>query len=317
LPAPLVRIGTRASRLALAQAGQMQRRIAVALGYGLEEAEAVAPLVRITTTGDRVQDRRLLEVGGKALFTKEIEEAMLAGQIDCAVHSMKDVPVERQPGLVIAAIPEREDPRDAYLSPRFARFDELPSGARLGTASLRRQAQALHRRPDLELTLVRGNVDSRLAKLERGEADAMVLALAGLKRLGLDAAVREVLDPLAQPPAPGQGALAIETRAELADSVWARALADRDAGLAVAAERGALEALEGSCRTAVGAYGRIEAGDLILIVEALTPDGRERFRRDGRLAVSGADAASEARALGLELGAEVRAEGGERLLLAT
>jgi hydroxymethylbilane synthase len=312
---PLVRIGTRASRLALAQAGQMQRRIAAALGYGPEDAEAVAPLVHISTTGDRVQDRRLLEIGGKALFTKEIEEALIAGGVDCAIHSMKDVPVERQPGLTIAAIPAREDPRDAYVSPRHPRFDDLPAGARLGTASLRRQAQALHRRPDLAPVLVRGNVDTRLAKLERGEADAMVLALAGLKRLGLDGVVAEVFDPLAAPPAPGQGALAIETRIELADSDWVRALADRPATLAVAAERGALEALEGSCRTAVGAHARLDGEALLLVVEALTPDGRERFRREGRI-VLGADAEAAARALGLDLGAQVRAEGGERLLLA-
>ncbi|MDR3510525.1 MAG: hydroxymethylbilane synthase [Caulobacteraceae bacterium] len=313
---PLVRIGTRASRLALAQAGQMQRRIAAALGYGPEAADEVAPLVHISTTGDRVQDRRLLEIGGKALFTKEIEEALIAGHIDCAIHSMKDVPVERQPGLTIAAIPEREDPRDAYISPRHPRFEGLPQGARLGTASLRRQAQALHRRPDLQAVLVRGNVDTRLAKLERGEADAMILALAGLKRLGLADVVAEVLDPVAAPPAPGQGALAIETRIGDAGSAWLQALADRRATLTVAAERGALEALEGSCRTAVGAHGRIEGDDLILVVEALTPDGRERFRREARI-VLGSDGEADARALGLDLGAQVRAEGGDRLLLAT
>lgn len=314
MPAPIVRIGTRASRLALAQAGQMQRRIAAALGYGPEEAEAVAPLVHISTTGDRVQDRRLLEIGGKALFTKEIEEALLAGQIDCAIHSMKDVPTERQPGLVIAAIPEREDPRDAYISPAHARFADLPQGARLGTASLRRQAQALHRRPDLSPVLVRGNVDTRLAKLERGEADAMILALAGLKRLGLDAVVSEILDPIQAPPAPGQGALAIETRIGDAVAAWVQALIDRPATLAVAAERGALEALEGSCRTAVGAHARLAGDTLTLVVEALTPDGRERFRREGVLAL-GADAQAAARALGEDLGAQVRAEGGDKLLL--
>jgi hydroxymethylbilane synthase len=313
--APKVRIGTRGSRLALVQAGQMQRRIAAALGHGPEEAEAVAPLVVITTTGDRVQDRRLLEIGGKALFTKEIEEALLAGQVDCAVHSMKDVPVARQRGLVIAAIPEREDPRDAFLSPRHARFDDLPQGAALGSASLRRQAQALYRRPDLKPVLVRGNVDTRLAKLDRGEADAMVLALAGLRRLGLEGAVREVLDPVAAPPAPGQGALAIETRAADAGSAWVQALADRAATLAVAAERGALEALEGSCRTAVGAHARIEGGALALVVEALTPDGRERFRREARIGLGGGSDAEAVRALGLDLGAQIRAEGGDRLLL--
>jgi hydroxymethylbilane synthase len=314
LTAPLVRIGTRASRLALAQAGQMQRRIAAALGYGAEEAQRVAPLVHISTTGDRVQDRRLLEIGGKALFTKEIEEALIAGRIDCAIHSMKDVPVDRQPGLVLAAIPEREDPRDAFVSPRFATFEALPQGARLGTASLRRQAQALHRRPDLQPVLVRGNVDTRLAKLDRGEADAMILALAGLKRLGLDDVVREALDPVQAPPAPGQGALALETRSADAERDWALALVDREASLCVAAERGALEALEGSCRTAIGAHARIEAETLSLVVEALTPDGRERFRREGRTSVA-SDGARAARSLGLDLGEQIRVEGGERLIL--
>ncbi len=313
MPAPLIRIGTRASKLALVQAGHMQRRIAAALGYGPDEAEAVAPLVLISTTGDRVQDRRLLEIGGKALFTKEIEEALLAGAVDCAIHSMKDVPVDRQPGLVIAAIPEREDPRDAFISPTHGHFDALPQGARLGTASLRRQAQALYRRPDLQPILIRGNVDTRLAKLARGEADAMILALAGLKRLGLEAAASDILDPVAAPPAPGQGALAVETRIGDAGADWVQALVDRSATLAVAAERGALQALEGSCRTAVGAHARLEGNDLLLVVEALTPDGRDRFRREARIALGG-DA--DARALGMDLGDQIRREGGDRLLLA-
>jgi hydroxymethylbilane synthase len=311
---PLVRIGTRGSRLALTQAGHMQVKIAAALGFGPEDAERVAPLVIITTTGDRVQDRRLLEIGGKALFTKEIEEAMLAGEIDCAIHSMKDVPIARQAGLVLAAIPEREDPRDAFLSPRYATLDDLPQGARLGTASLRRQTQALYQRPDLQIVLVRGNVDTRLKKLEAGDADAMVLALAGLKRLGLDGAVRDILDPVAAPPAPGQGALAVETHERNAQAEWVLALRDEAATLAVAAERGALEALEGSCRTAIGAHARIESGVLRLIVEALTPDGHERFRREEDL-VLGANAEAAARALGERLGEAIRQEGGDRLLL--
>jgi hydroxymethylbilane synthase len=311
----LVRIGTRASKLALTQAGHMQVKIAAALGYGPDQAQAVAPLVHIVTTGDTVQDRRLLEIGGKALFTKEIEEAMLDGRIDCAVHSLKDVPVERRPGLVLAAIPEREDPRDAFISPRFATLGDLPQGARLGTASLRRQAQALHLRPDLTLVMVRGNVDTRLAKLERGEADAMILAMSGLKRLGLAGVVRHVLDPIAAPPAPGQGALAIETPARLADADWVRALRHAPTSVAVAAERGALEALEGSCRTAVGAHAWRDGDDLRLVVEALTPDGRERFRREGRVAYAD-DGEAAARSLGETLGAAIRVEGGDKLLLA-
>jgi hydroxymethylbilane synthase len=309
-----VRIGTRASKLALIQAGHMQRRIAAALGFGPEEADQVAPLVHISTTGDRVQDRRLLEIGGKALFTKEIEEALLEGRVDCAVHSMKDVPAERQPGLVIAATPEREDPRDAFLSPAYAALDDLPHGARLGTASLRRQAQALYRRPDLQIVMIRGNVDTRLAKLARGEADAMILALAGLKRMGLEREARSMFDPVEAPPAPGQGALAIETRADDAGADWVSALNHAPTAVAVAAERGALEALEGSCRTAIGAHARLEGQRLSLIVEALMPDGRERFRREAVIDL-GAKPAEEAVRLGQALGAEIREEGGERLLL--
>ncbi|HZC17398.1 MAG TPA: hydroxymethylbilane synthase, partial [Caulobacteraceae bacterium] len=249
-----IRIGARGSKLSLTQAGQMQRAIAVALGADPAEAEQAAPIVVISTTGDRVQDRRLTELGGKAMFTKEIEDALVAGRIDCAVHSMKDVPIARQPGLALAATTEREDPRDAFVSPGFATLEALPQGARLGGASIRRQAQAQFRRPDLNYVLIRGNVDTRLAKLAAGEADAMVMAMAGLNRLGLQSRIRYALDPIEYPPAPGQGALAIETRLADADAVWARALNHAETALAVAAERGALEALEGSCRTAMGAY---------------------------------------------------------------
>ncbi|HYG25684.1 MAG TPA: hydroxymethylbilane synthase [Caulobacteraceae bacterium] len=305
----IVRIGTRASKLALAQSGMMQRRIAAALGGAPEE---VAPLVQITTTGDRIQDRRLLEVGGKALFTKEIEEALLDGRIDAAVHSMKDVPAELPPGLVIAAIPEREDPRDAFLSRGYASIDALPKGARLGTASMRRQAQALHRRPDLDVQLLRGNVDTRLAKLDAGEADAILLAMAGLNRLGLGHLPASLIDPVECPPAPGQGALAIQVREEDEDAPWLAALRHPPTAIAVAAERGALHALEGSCRTAIGAYARFDGPLMTLTVEALTPDGRQRFRREATL--ESVDEAA-ARALGLRLGAEIRADGGEALVL--
>ncbi len=289
----------------------MQRAIAAALGHGPDEAETVVPIVIITTTGDRVQDRRLLEIGGKALFTKEIEEALIDGRVDCAVHSMKDVPAERQPGLVIAAIPEREDVRDAFISLHHTDIASLPQGARLGTASLRRQAQCLHLRPDLEPVLLRGNVDTRLTKLADGAADAMMLALSGLKRMGLESHARSLIDPIAAPPAPGQGALAVETRERDAEAVWAQALNHAPSALTVAAERGALEALEGSCRTAMGAHARLDAGRLKLIIEALTPDGAQRFRREGDCAANTADA----RRLGRALGEAVKAEGGDRLVL--
>lgn len=309
-----VRIGSRASPLAVAQARQMQAAITAALGAPPEAADQVAPITLFSTAGDRILDRRLLEIGGKGLFTAEIETALHAREIDCAVHSLKDVPSQLPEGLVIAATPEREDVRDAFVSHAYARFEDLPQRANLGTASLRRQTQALYRRPDLKLVHLRGNVQTRLAKLERGEADGILLAYAGLRRLGLEACVRQLFDPDEIPTAPGQGCLAIETRAEDADSAWALALNHAPTALCIAAERGALEALEGSCRTAVAARAVLDGGGLRLIVEALTPDGKERFRREAR--IDGATLAS-ADALGRRLGREVRAEGGDRLLLPT
>jgi hydroxymethylbilane synthase len=292
----------------------MQRRIAAALGAEPEDAERVAPLVIISTTGDRVQDRRLLEIGGKGLFTKEIEEALLDGRIDCAVHSMKDMPAMLPDGLCIAAIPEREDPRDALLARGAAGLEDLPQGARLGTASLRRQAQMLHRRPDLSVQMLRGNVDTRIARLEAGEVDAILLAYSGLRRLGLGALAGSLIDPVECPPAPGQGALAIETRVEDRDLPWVQALRHRATTLAVAAERGALTALEASCKTAMGAHAWLEGGAVKLVVEALSQDGRERFRHSGEAEVAQlADPEASARDLGLSLGAAVKAAGGPAL----
>ena len=313
---PPVRIGARGSKLSLAQAGTMQRRIAAALGADPADAEKVAPLIVITTTGDRVQDRRLLEIGGKGLFTKEIEEALLDGRIDCAVHSLKDMPAELPTGLCLAAIPEREDPRDAFVSLTVERLEELPNGARLGTASLRRQAQSLHRRPDLQVQMLRGNVDTRLAKLEAGEADGILLAYAGLKRLGLADRACSLIDPAECPPAPGQGALAIETREADRDLPWVEALRDHPTTVAVAAERGALQALEGSCKTAIGAHAWFEGATLSLIVEALSPDGARRFRHAGGVDLAElVDAEASARALGVSLGEAVRAEAGDAILI--
>ena len=295
----------------------MQRRIAAALGVDPEDAvqvEAVAPLIVITTTGDRVQDRRLLEIGGKGMFTKEIEEALLAGRIDCAVHSLKDMPALLPDGLCIAAVPEREDPRDAFLSLKADRLEALPQAAVLGTASLRCQAQALHRRPDLDVQMLRGNVDTRLARLEAGVADAILLAFAGLKRLGLDHLPKSLIDPVECPPAPGQGALAIETRTGDCDAAWVQAIRHGPTAVAVAAERGALTALEGSCKTAIGAYARFEGARLKLIVEALSTDGQKRFRHAGEADMTElADPEASARALGLSLGLAVKAEAGDAI----
>jgi hydroxymethylbilane synthase len=291
----------------------MQARITAALGAPPEAADEVAPLVLITTTGDRIQDRRLLEAGGKALFVKEIEECLADGRIDCAVHSMKDMPAELPDGLVIAAVPEREDARDALVSLGHASFADLPQGARLGTASLRRQAQSLYRRPDLKIEMLRGNVDTRLRRLDEGAFDAVLLAAAGLNRLGLSGRIAACLEIEDAPPAPGQGALAIETRAEDAQAHWLAGLHHAETEVSVAAERGALLALEGSCRTAIGAHARIGDGALSLVVEALTPDGARRFRRTGFI---GAPTTAEAAALGRALGESIRAEAGPDLLFA-
>jgi hydroxymethylbilane synthase len=303
-----LRIGTRASKLALIQSGDMRDRIALAA------PDAEVSLAHISTAGDRIQDRLLTEIGGKGLFTLEIEQALLSGAIDCAVHSLKDMPGENPPGLVIAAIPEREDPRDAILSAAYDAIDVLPQGARLGTASLRRQTQARHRRPDLVIVPLRGNVDTRLAKLQAGAADAILLAASGLNRMGLGHLPRGFIDPWECPPAPGQGALAIQTREGDADAPWLEGLKHRPTTLAVAAERGALSALEGSCRTAIGAYARLDGSRLILLVEALTPDGARRFRREGEADVGGDDGETLARVLGLRLGEAISAEAGDALL---
>jgi hydroxymethylbilane synthase len=296
----------------------MRRAIAAALGADLEDAAAVeraAPLIVITTTGDKVQDRRLLEIGGKGLFTKEIEEALSDGRIDCAVHSLKDMPAELPEGLCIAAIPEREDPRDAFLSAKAGRLEDLPQGAVLGTASLRRQAQSLHVRPDLDVQMLRGNVDTRLAKLDAGAADAILLAYAGLKRLGLGARATSLIDPAERPPAPGQGALAIETRVADRAAPWVQAIGHAPSAIAVAAERGALAALEGSCKTAIGAHAWFEGASLKLVVEALTPDGARRFRHAGSADLTElADAEASARALGLSIGLAVKSEAGDAIV---
>ena len=306
-----IRIGTRGSKLAMVQAETVRAAIARALGD-----DAAAVLVKVTTSGDRIQDRTLTEIGGKGLFTKEIEEALAAGSIDCAIHSLKDMPAEIPDGLTIAAIPVREDPRDAFLSRRNERFDDLPHGAVLGTASLRRQAQALRRRPDLVILPLRGNVDTRLAKLERGDADGIILAAAGLNRLGLGELPRELIDPELCPPAPGQGALAIQTRVEDRDVEWLASLRHRPTWLAVTAERGALAALDGSCRTAVGAWGRIDGDELLLTVEALSPDGAQSFRDSGAVPLTfGDDDDDEVQAihLGWRLGEAIKLRGGSAL----
>ena len=250
-----LRIGTRGSPLALWQAREVRARLMAAHGM----AEAAIEIVPIKTSGDRIQDKPLYDVGGKGLFTKEIEEALLAGAIDLAVHSMKDVATVLPGGLEIPCLLEREDPRDAFVSLKAATLAELPSGSVVGTSSLRRKSQVLHRRPDLKVVPLRGNVETRLRKLADGAADATLLAMAGLRRLGLEQHVRSALDVTEMLPAVAQGAIGIELRA---DDVRMRAflapLHHAATGVCVAAERAFLARLDGSCRTPIAGFARLE-----------------------------------------------------------
>jgi len=304
-----LRIGARASPLSLAQTRHVRGLLATALGLDAAAAEELLPILPMSTTGDRIADRRLLEAGGKGLFTKELDEALLDGRIDLAVHSMKDLPTALPDGIVLACAPEREDVRDAFVALEAASLADLPAGAVIGTASLRRQAQTLHRRPDLQVEILRGNVQTRLAKLAGGEAHATFLALAGLKRLGLEAHARSLLDPEEFPPAVGQGALAVTARAEDCRALEALARIEQPGvRLCIEAERGFLTAAEGSCRTPIAALTRRDGDRLILLGEALTPDGRQRWR--GVREMRGEDAA-KAWNLGLELGRALREEAGD------
>lgn len=305
----LLRIGARGSPLSLAQTRHMRARLAAALDVPEAEIEARLPITPITTTGDRITEVRLIEAGGKGLFTKELDEALLDGRIDAAIHSLKDLPTHLPPGIVLACTPEREDVRDAFLSREAERFEDLPQGAVLGTASLRRQAQCLHRRPDLVVRTLRGNVHTRLDKLAAGEADATFLAMAGLKRLGLAGHARSLLDPEEFLPAVGQGALAITARAE--DNRTLDLLArieEPDVRLEIEAERGFLAAAEGSCRTPIAAFVRREGHARVLIGEALTPDGVQRWRGEVRL---GCDGVAACWSRGFELGKTLREQAGD------
>ncbi|MDE2227745.1 MAG: hydroxymethylbilane synthase [Alphaproteobacteria bacterium] len=298
----VLRIGTRGSPLALAQADELRRRLAA-------EAALAAPgaveIVAIRTSGDRTGERPLASAGGKGLFTKEIEEALLAGRIDLAIHSMKDMTATLPKGLAIAACLPREDPRDALLSLRAKSLAALPQGARLGTSSLRRKALALVARPDFAIVPLRGNVGTRLAKLEAGNADATVLAVAGLKRLGLAGHIAAILSPDEMLPAPAQGVLAVEIRED--DMRVRRLLAPLDhaeTATCAAAERAFLAALDGSCRTPIAALATLAGGRLALDAAIARPDGGalHRTHRDGL--------AGDAAALGRDAGAELKTRGG-------
>ena len=298
---PVLRIGSRGSPLALAQAHEVQRRLAEACGVAAERIE----IKTIRTTGDVIVDRPLATAGGKGLFTKEIEEALLAQNIDLAVHSSKDMPTVLPDGLLLDTFLPREDARDAFISRKAKSLPDLPHGAVVGTASLRRQAMVKRLRPDLKVATLRGNVETRLRKIATGEADATLLAVAGLKRLGLLAAATMILDIDDFLPAVGQGAIGIETRA---DDEATRALVTRindvDTAMALAAERAFLAVLDGSCRTPIAGHARVSNGVLRFRGMIIRPDGSEAHEaaREGRCAA--------AAVLGTDAGRELKARAG-------
>jgi hydroxymethylbilane synthase len=267
MTAPL-RIGTRGSPLALWQANYVADRL---------RPKVAVELVEVTTSGDVVRDKPLSQIGGDGLFTKEIQNALLDGRVDIAVHSLKDLPTAPVEGLTLAAVPPRGPTGDVFVSTRHARFDALPAGATVATSSLRRQAQALHRRPDLNLFNVRGNVETRLRKLEEQGLDAIIVAHAGMERLGLSAHITEILNPEWMLPAVGQGALGLECRANDAETM--ALLAELDDGpthQAVLAERALLRGLGGGCLVPIGAAAVVDGDKLMLRAAVLSPDGRRR-----------------------------------------
>ena len=288
----LIRIGTRGSPLALVQAHSVRARLAAALAANEDDIE----LVVIRTSGDAIQDRPLAEAGGKGLFTKEIEEALLDNRIDLAVHSAKDMPTLLPPGLTLAACLEREDARDVFLSRKAASLAALPPGATLGTASLRRQAIAKRARPDLRVMPLRGNVETRLRKLDDGEVDATILALAGLKRLGLVEHATKIMNAEEFLPAVGQGAIGIEAREDDARTREYLARIDHaDTSTAIACERAFLAVLDGSCKTPIGGHATLSDGVLHfrgLIAKADGSAAHETAVAGGRSAATtiGADA---------------------------
>jgi len=303
---PRLTYATRRSPLALAQCRAFVARL-VAAHPELELVE-----LQIVTSGDRIQDRPLSEVGGKGLFVKEIEEALLDRRADLAVHSIKDVPGLLPPGLVIACVPSREDPRDVLVAPRHGTLAALPAGAKVGTSSLRRVVSLKTVRPDVELLPIRGNVDTRLRKVDEGQFDAIVLARAGLVRLGLAERATEILEADVSLPAVGQGALGIECREE--DAVTRELLAalhDATTAVCVAAERGVLRALEGDCKTPLAAFAEERQSRLRLRAFVAEPDGTRR--RQGERAGSWPMSEEIAARLGEELGRSLRAPDSKEL----
>jgi hydroxymethylbilane synthase len=306
--APVLRLGSRGSPLALAQAAEAKARLAAA--HPALAAPDAIEIVAIRTSGDRPSQRPLAEEGGKALFTKEIEEALLAGTIDFAVHSLKDMETALRPGLIIACCLPREDPRDALVAKGAHRVADLARGAVVGTASVRRKAQLLHARPDLAIVTLRGNVGTRLAKLESGDFAATILAAAGLRRLGRLEGVASIIPADEMLPAAGQGIIAIEARADdrrILDVL--AAIDDAAASTSARAERALLAALDGSCRTPIAALATLDGGTLALDAMVIRPDGGAVYRAHR------AGAVSDAAAMGTDAGAELRQRAGPDLVL--
>jgi len=296
-----IKIGTRGSVLALAQAHETRDRMMSAHGLPADAFEIVV----IKTTGDRITDRPLKEIGGKGLFTREIEEALTTGAIDIAVHSMKDMPTIQPEGLIIDCLLPREDVRDAFVSLHFGSIAELPQGATVGSSSLRRRAQLAHRRPDLKLVEFRGNVQTRLKKLEDGVAVATFLAMAGLRRLDMVHVARSGINPEEMLPAVAQGAIGIERRLDdlrMADLL--RPLHDAETGYRIAAERAFLARLDGSCQTPIAGLAEVAGDRLTLRGEILRPDGSDVISgtREGMIA--------DGPAMGEDLAAELLGRGG-------
>jgi hydroxymethylbilane synthase len=298
-----LRIGTRGSPLALWQARHVAERLRPLA------APRTVELVEIETSGDRFRDAALTQIGGDGVFTKEIQRALLASTVDVAVHSLKDLPTAIVPGLTLAAVPERGPTGDAFVSHKHRRFDDLPAGAVVGTSSLRRRSQALHRRPDLQLVNLRGNVETRLRKLDEQDLDAIILAEAGLLRLGLGSAITEILDPQWMLPAVGQGALGLECRADDAVTLGLlERLNDWPTQQAVLAERALMRGLGGGCLLPIGALSRVEGDRLFLRGAVLTPDGKQRIAAEHH------GSAADAEAVGQQLAQMMLASGARELL---
>ena len=298
-----LRIGTRGSKLALTQSEWVKGKIET------RHSDVQVELVRVKTTGDKILDSPLSKIGGKGLFVKEIEEALLSKRIDLAVHSMKDVPAALPDGLILTTFPEREDPRDAFLSVKYQGLEQLPPGARVGTGSLRRSAQLLHIRPDLELVPMRGNVDTRLGKLETGEYEAIILAASGLKRLGLEDRISQTLVVEQLLPAIGQGALGLEVRREDERTISRiDFLNHRETEVTVKAERAFLKEMEGGCQVPLGAFCRAENGQLHLEGMVAELDG-SRVLRDQ---MTGTE--DDAEEMGITLARRLLAAGADEIL---